>query len=463
MGDMGEVANEKWVGLCKNFINRSIPTVRKRFFCFASIDMKVLYMIILSKVAHKLIANDPAQRRCIRMAAKERKTFPPYLAFLLFNAAFFMMDTTNSYFQIHLNSIGFTKTMIGTITGTASLVALVFQPVFGVLTDSAKSKNRVLQGMVLMSALLYPLILLNKNFIYILLIYTGYAIFRNFQHPLNTTLSVEYSEQSGKPYGPIRMMGAVGYALMMSLVGVVSAQEKGVEKTFILYSAICLLNILLISLLPRMKGHNRKSEGKKISPMVLFKSKPILMLILFQILINVFTNLCRSYFGIYFTDDMGGSNQLYGTMLSVAAAIEIPFLFMADKFLRKLGPRLMLFILGAITAVRWIVCFFATGTTTLFVVYCGNFINILETVTFALLLSRMVAPQLKTSVQTLSATIQNVASILISSYLGGMLADWIGIRPLFLLSGVMVAVVTVIFCGFVFKFDQNDPALGANE
>ena len=58
--------------------------------------------------------------------------------------------------------------------------------------------------------------------------------------------------------------------------------------------------------------------------------------------------------------------------------------------------------------------------------------------------------------QTLSATIQNVASILISSYLGGMLADWIGIRPLFLVSGVLVAAVTIVFCGFIFKFDNND-------
>ena len=155
---------------------------------------------------------------------------------------------------------------------------------------------------------------------------------------------------------------------------------------------------------------------------------------------------------------MGGSNALYGTMMAVAAAIEIPFLFMADRFLKKLGPKRMLLILGLLTSLRWLICFFAKDTGTLFAVYCGNFISILETITFALLLSRMVAPQLKTSVQTLSATIQNVASILISSYLGGMLADWIGIRPLFLLSGVMVALVTVIFCGFIFKFDQLDSA-----
>ena len=398
------------------------------------------------------------------MTAVPRKKFslPPYAAFLLFNAVFFMTDTMMSYFQIYLNDIGFTKTMIGTITGTASLVALVFQPVFGAMTDSAKSKNRILQLMLLLTAVLYPMILLNKNFIYILVVYTGYAVFRNFQHPLNTTMSVEFSERSGRPYGPIRMMGAVGYAIMMSIVGWVSSTQYGEEKTFVLFSIVCIVNILIIFLLPTMKGHNRKSEGKKISPLTLLKNRPIMMLIAFQILLNISSSLCRSIFGIYFTDDMGGSNQLYGTMLSVAAAIEIPFLFLSDKILKKLGPRLMLFTMGIITALRWLTCFFAQGTTTLFIVQCGNFINILEGVAYALLLSRMVAPQLKTSVQTLSATIQNVASIFISSYLGGFLSDLIGIRPLFLVSGILVATVTIVFCGFVLKFDAEKPALEEN-
>lgn len=119
--------------------------------------------------------------------AKKKFALPPYISFLLFNCAFFMMDTTNSYFQIYLNNIGLNKATIGSITGTASLVALVFQPVFGVLTDSAKSKNRILQLLILCTALLYPLILLNKSAVYILLVYIAYAIFRNFQTPLNTT------------------------------------------------------------------------------------------------------------------------------------------------------------------------------------------------------------------------------------------------------------------------------------
>ena len=394
---------------------------------------------------------------------KKKFTMPPYISFLLFNFAFFMMDTTGSYFQIYLNNIGLNKATIGSITGTASLVALVFQPIFGVLTDSAKSKNRILQSLILCTALLYPLVLVNKSAVYILIIYIAFCIFRNFQHPLNTTMSVEFSERSGRPYGPIRMMGAVGYALMMSLVGIVSAQQNGVEKTFFLYSGICLLNILLIFFMPTMKGYNRKSEGKKVNPVLLLKSRPVLMLMLFQVLLGIANSMCRTYFAIYFTDDMGGSNALYGTMLSVGAAIEIPFLFMADRFLKKLGARRMLFILGMVTSMRWLVCFFAQNTITLFGVYALNFINILEGITYSLLLSRKVAPQLKTSVQTLSATIQNVVSILISSYLGGFLADLVGIRPLFLMGGIVAAVVTVVFCGFVLKFNDTEPVLGADQ
>ena len=145
-------------------------------------------------------------------------------------------------------------------------------------------------------------------------------------------------------------------------------------------------------------------------------------------------------------------------MLSVSAFVEIPFLFLADRMIRKLGTRKMLAVLGLVTACRWFVCFAARDTLTLFVVRCFNFVSILETVTYSLSLSRLVAPRFKTSVQTLAMTTQNVASILLPSYLGGWLADLMGIRPLYLLAGVMVTAVVIVFCGFLLRFDENTPA-----
>ena len=391
-----------------------------------------------------------------RTDENRKKMISPYASFLLFNFVFFMLDTTASYFQIYLSDIGLTKTMIGTVTGTASLVALVFQPIFGAAADASKSKTHILQLLLLITGVLYPVLLLNNSMFYILIVYTVFVVFRRFQPSLNTAMSVEYSEISGKPYGPIRMMGAVGYALMMMLISRIAGSENGIPKT--LFSIIAALNVLILFFVPRMEGHNTKASGNKVSPVALIRCRPVMTLILFQILLSISNGFGNSYFSLYFTQDIGGSNTLYGTMLSVSAFIEIPFLFLADRLIRKLGTRRMLMVLGMITACRWFVCFIARDTTTLFIVRCFNFIGILEGVTYSLSLSKLVAPRFKTSVQTLSATIQNVASILLSSYLGGFLADLVGIRPLYLVSGILVSVIVFVFCGFILKFDDSTPA-----
>ena len=111
--------------------------------------------------------------------AKERKgILSAYAVFLVFNAAFFMMDTVNSYFSIYLNDLGFTKTMIGTVTTVSALTAMAMQPVFGAMLDRSASRTRVLQGLILLTAAMYPLLLLNSGFAYILAVYTVYNVFR---------------------------------------------------------------------------------------------------------------------------------------------------------------------------------------------------------------------------------------------------------------------------------------------
>ncbi|NLB90908.1 MAG: MFS transporter, partial [Clostridiales bacterium] len=164
------------------------------------------------------------------MGKKERR-IPPYVSFLLFNMCFFMMDTTASYFNIYLNGIGLSKSTIGIIGGTGSLGALAFQPFLGMLADRSHSKNRMLQMMIISSAALYPLILVSEHMIYILVVFCLYSIVRNFQSSLNTSMSVEFAERSGTDYGPIRMMGAIGYAVMMAIVAQIANRTNGAKLT----------------------------------------------------------------------------------------------------------------------------------------------------------------------------------------------------------------------------------------
>lgn len=380
------------------------------------------------------------------MRMEQRKPrVSPYAVFLIFNTVFFMMDTTNSYFNIYLNDLGFSKTMIGTITSVSSLAAMICQPVFGAMLDRSASRTKMLQLLILITACLYPLILLNKSFVYILLLYTVYFIFRRTQPALNTTLTVEFAEQNRKDYGPLRMMGAAGYTAMMFLVSFVAGTEKGTVKTFWLYSLICAGNILLLFFFPPMPGHNLERGKSRVSPWALLKNKGVLLLILYHVLIATANGLGQSYFPIYVTSDMGASNSVYGLMVTIGSMMEIPFLFLADRIIRRLGIRKTMCLLGIMTAIRWGNSFFAASTGQLFITQSMNFVIIMENVTIAILISRQVQPELKTVAQALVATIQGVVGILISSMAGGILADAFGIRPLFLISAGIALSTAVLF------------------
>ena len=110
----------------------------------------------------------------------------------------------------------------------------------------------------------------------------------------------------------------------------------------------------------------------------------------------------------------------------------------------------MLLMLCGFTALRHFLCFGANSVLVLFLVRCMNFFNVIESVAYSLILIRIVKPQLKTSAQTLSSTVQTVANLMVSSYLGGFLADLVGIRPLFAVSGVLTVVLSLIFTFWVF-------------
>lgn len=345
-----------------------------------------------------------------------------------------MMDTVNSYFNIYLDGLGFTKTMIGTVTGVSYLIALACQPVFAALMDRSASRTRMLQGLILITAALYPLLLLNNSFAYILVLYAVFTVFRRLQPALNTAISVEYAGESGRDYGPIRMMGAVGYTAMMTFISYLAGTEGGVQKTFWFYSLICLGNVLLLFLLPPMPGHNRHGKKESVSPWSLLKNRGLALLILYHVLICTANGVGNTFFPIYAANEMGAGNSFYGVMVTVGSMLEIPFLFMADRIIRRLGIRRTVALLGLLTALRWGNAYLAQSTGQLFVTQGLNFVNILEGVVVAIMINRLVAPQLKTVAQTLAVTVQGVLGILISSVAGGVLADWIGIRPLFMIA-----------------------------
>ena len=74
----------------------------------------------------------------------------------------------------------------------------------------------------------------------------------------------------------------------------------------------------------------------------------------------------------------------------------------------------------------------------------------------AIIINRLVAPEVKTVAQTLIATIQGVLGILVSSLASGVIADLIGICPLFLMSALLALATAVLFFFLLRRKDLTD-------
>ena len=392
----------------------------------------------------------------VALSRTKNRKVTPYGWLAVFMFVFFTTQTTNQYVQLYLYEIGFSKTRIGMITGTAGLIALFCQPVLGGMADASTSKKRMLAIVLAIATVAFPMMYLRKALMWIFPLYTVFHVFFSFSVTLNNAMSVEYCQMQGRPYGPMRMLGALSYSLMMFVIS--AAVDKTVDAIFLLFPAACLISLLCLTRIPDVKGSNSRDSGlEHISPMVLLKDKTVVTLIAFQTLVGIATGISNGYFSIYFTDDMGGTARQFALCVAVAAMCEVPFLFLTDRWLDRLGPRKMLLTLCCFTALRHFLCYAANSVTVLFLARCMNFFNVIESVAYSLILIRIVKPQLKTSAQTLSSTVQTVANLMVSSYLGGFLADLVGIRPLFAVSGVLTAVLSLIFTFWVFpKTLQED-------
>lgn len=378
---------------------------------------------------------------------------------LLFSAyyfIFFMTDAAMGYFNIYLKSIGYNTLQMGLLTAGASFVALIFQPCIGLMADRSRSKNAVLSVLLLLSAALSPMLLLSASFFYILLVYVVFQVVRHAQRPLSDTIALEYADAGHGSFGRIRMMGCLGYSAMAVLAG--KAADMRISGIFWMFSAVCILCVAALLGLPRHKGHQSGRAG--ISPASLLKNRRLVIMTFYAVIFAVNRSFYHSYFSVYFTGEISGSPSMYGLMLSVGALFEIPFMFFADRIIKKTGIRKALLISGALDALRWLATFGITGAAAQMAIQMLFGVNNMAmAVAMTLTINAETAPELKATGQTTYHTLASLASMLFGSLLGGFLSNVLGIRPVFLIAALLSGTAVAVFIPLSrFAGEETGPA-----
>ncbi|MBM7582915.1 PPP family 3-phenylpropionic acid transporter [Caldicoprobacter guelmensis] len=365
-----------------------------------------------------------------------------YCFFIIFYAILFMSNAIyGTFLPVYLDYIGYSKSSIGVLMSLGPFIAIIAQPFWGIVSDRSKSKNQVLKLLFMasiLSMILYPL---SSNFYYLLFVIAIFTFFQTSIAPISDTITLEYLSATRQKFGPIRMAGTIGFAIMSIIAGFFA--QRYIKSIFILNVLIMGLAFLTALKLPIIQGHQ---FGKQhVSIIKLFSDKNLVTLMVLNFLVQATLGFYYTYFPIYFKQ-LGGSSSLLGWAYFISAISEIPFLLYADKILQKVGTIKALLFSTFIASVRWFLIFIITNAYMFLPLQLlHGLIFIVLYYSMAIYINQEVPKELKTSGQTINNLIGMGIARITGSLVGGFLSDTYGIKDMFLYNSILAFITVLIF------------------
>ena len=369
--------------------------------------------------------------------SKDRRLYALYL----FYAVNFMATGMTTFAAKFYGEIGLTDGRIGLIAAVTALVALFAQPAWGVLADRARAMRSVLAAALALAGLMCFLVLpASTRFLPLLLVLTLYSTFTLPSMPVGNAIAIEYTAAHGHSFGPVRMMGTLGYQAAILVTGFALADSlKG------LYPAMGVMLLLAAGtamLLPKVQ---KGTPQKRADIRVFFRDRTLRLLFAVAFLANIGHQFNLTFFSKHL-GDLGMSNTVTGFITAFSLLLEIPFLLIGDRLMKRFSIWTWMTIglaLGAIryalmTVVRAPVLIVLAQTLSIAQLSCFEFFP-------QIYLGRVTRKDLLASVQSVYTMITFGIARIAASLIGGAIADAAGIPFMYGLCAGIMAVTAVAF------------------
>lgn len=350
--------------------------------------------------------------------------------FLLLYAGIYMGNAIyGTYMPVYFQSIESTPSQIGILLSVGPLVAIVAQPIWGSIGDRSRTKNTILRLLLIGSGLAILLFPLSTQFYFLLFAVCLFTFFQTSIFPLSDAITLEELEKHPRwSFGPIRLGGTIGFAMMSILFGWLA--NMNIHFLFPSYAIIMLITILLLTRLPKVAGY--RSGNSQLHIGVLFKHRKLMVYMAINLVLQITLGYYYTFFPVHYKQ-IGGDSVLLGWAMVIAALSEVPFLLYADRLIRRVRIIHILFISSIATAIRWYIFYAVDNPYWLLPAQAlHGFIFIVLTVTMAVYINQEVPKELKASGQALNALLSLGLARIIGSFFGGFASEAYGIRQIFL-------------------------------
>ncbi|KRN75729.1 hypothetical protein IV73_GL000225 [Weissella kandleri] len=387
---------------------------------------------------------------------------------------FFIWAIVNGYLTLWLEQVAHLNgSQAGIIFSMMAVMSLIFQPIFGYVSDRLVMKKTLVFVILLAGTLIGPffqwifLPLLNSTNAMVVAIVTG--IYLSFV--LNGGVSVieQYIQRASITnnfeFGHSRIGGSIAGAVASFIGGRLFLWQP--NAIFWAASLSAVIALIMFLFFDKILDHNVAAATDHLSDKVnmkdvlaLFKVRNFWILGIFYMGASALYDVFDQQFVIFFQSffhTVSQATTVYSNTVTVQMFIEMILMIPMPYIINKIGARNGLLIYGFITALRIIGT--ALAPNWIFIVVLrllAGFEMPLVLVSIMKYIGLTFDNRLYATVYALAANFMKQVSVFIFSALAGTMYDNIGFQHTYLIMGGVVLIITIMATFFLDK-EHDDP------
>jgi MFS transporter, PPP family, 3-phenylpropionic acid transporter len=335
-------------------------------------------------------------------------------------------------------SLGFSGAQIGTIGSVSSTVGLIVSPIIVTEIKKRPQARGILQASLMLGAIVYFLLGQQTSFLPIVLIIFLQALVGAGIMPASDAMAIHVSEKAGKGYGSVRVWASVGWIVTVLSSGWL-IERKGFQAGFLGVSLMWLLAALLTLLIQSRyfisPNFAEKHKSNLRTALKHITQDRTLLGYAVAVIFMGFLNNGVLQFENVFLSELGASKQLISVAGILSALVELPFMIIADRYVRRVGAhRVILFAVSMTLLQRTAVLLIPSIAIIMIVRFIGGVAFSCLTIASVFLISSRTHPnETGTVLAIYTVTLSGLVSVL-AAPVSGVIFDAIGARWLYALA-----------------------------
>jgi MFS transporter, PPP family, 3-phenylpropionic acid transporter len=355
----------------------------------------------------------------------------------------------NPFLNLFYKSLGLNGKQIGTFAATSAVIGLIAAPVIVNEIKKSPQARSLLQLTLVLGALAYFLISRQTEFAPIVLVVAFQALAASGVLPLSDSMAVSVSQAAAAGYGSIRVFGSLGWIVMVPASGWLierlgyGAAFGGVSLGWI--CAAALIFFISPTYFTIQTTQDMPKSGLRTAIRKVVSDRTLLGFAIGVTAIG-FLNSGVLQFENVFLSELGASKQLISIAGILSAIVELPFMLLSDRIIRRLGPHRIFLVALILTLLQRAAILVQPSIAMIMAMrFVGGVGFSFYTISFvALINSRTHTHETGTVLALFTVTLAGLVNI-VASPLSGALYDIIGARWLYAFSvgGYAIAIASL--------------------